>query len=84
MTSTALQRIIQNGICDLPEESLQEVANFVIFIRARLVQGKNFNEKALLAFLTKELQLLNESETSHLEQEFENYENQYPLEQVRN
>lgn len=84
MTSTALQQIIQNGIRDLPKDSLQEVADFVLFVRARLAQGKNFREEALLDFLSKELKMLNESETSHLNQEFENYKNEYPLEQVRN
>ncbi|MBI5915797.1 MAG: hypothetical protein HY842_10495 [Bacteroidetes bacterium] len=84
MTSVTLKQIIQNGIHDLPKDSLQEVANFVLFVRARLKQGKSFNEQALAAFLAQELQALSATETSHLEQEFENYQNRYRLEQVRN
>ena len=84
MTSSALQQFIRNGIRDLPKDSLEEVANFVLFIRARLAQGKDFKEQALLDFLSKELKMLDASEMSHLEKEFKNYENDYPLEQVRN
>jgi predicted nucleic acid-binding protein len=44
MSTSALKKIIQNGIRDLPEEGLKMVADFVLFIRVRLAHEKeNFS-----------------------------------------
>jgi hypothetical protein len=83
MSTSALKKIIQNGIRDLPEEGLKMVADFVLFIRVRLAHEKDLDEEKMMEFLSKELEQLSASETAHLEEEFENYEKDFPIEQIR-
>ena len=72
MTQTVdLQQVIIQGIKDLPQQYLDEVADFVIFMRQK--STKSYNFKA-------ELSLLNDHEINHLEEEFKDFDKLFPKE----
>jgi hypothetical protein len=72
MTPTIdFEKIIIQGIKDLPQQYLGEVADFVIFLRQKSLKSYDFKE---------ELSLLNWQETKHLEDEFKDFDQQFPKE----
>ena len=66
-----LQQIIIQGIKDLPQQYLGEVADFVVFLRQKSIKSYNFQD---------ELNLLNEQQIKHLEEEFKDFDLQFPKE----
>lgn len=80
MTAATLKQVIAQGISDLPEESLQEVADFVLFIRAKKIRKVPFSEAGLANYIQQELSALREAELSHVEEEFIGYKKKYPVE----
>lgn len=80
MNATALKQVIARGISDLPEESLQEIADFILFLRAKKVSKVAFSEMGLADYIQRELSALREAELSHVEEEFVGYEKKYPVE----
>jgi len=72
----AYQQLILDGIQTLPSNALVEIVDFVYFIRKKCLQPKSFAED----LLQTDLQTLSHQEQTHLEQEFANYETQYPYE----
>ena len=80
MNTTALKQVIAHGISDLPEESLQEVADFVLFLRAKKISKVAFSEIGLADYIQRELSALREAELSHVEEEFVGYQKKYPVE----
>ena len=78
MTQTIdLQDIIVKGIQGLPKKYLTEVADFVIFMRRKALDGKetyNFDD------INYELSLLDAREIKHLEEEFKDFDLQFPKE----
>jgi len=72
MTPTIdLEKVIIQGIKDLPQQYLGEVADFVIFLRQKSRKSYDFKE---------ELSLLNEQQINHLEEEFQDFEQLFPKE----
>ena len=78
MTSQTYQELITEGIQGLPEESLAEIADFIYFIRRRATQPQAFAEELQNALIARDLRHLSRSETTHLEEEFADYEQLYP------
>lgn len=76
MNTTQLRQIIASGIEGLPQESLQEIADFVTLVRFRTLQPETF----LTEVLRRELSILDASEMAHLEEEFADYESRFPHE----
>jgi hypothetical protein len=72
MTTSQIQKTLYNYTKGLPKDALQEVLDFVQFIRQRTLKysGKPSKKKPSLSF----------SQTIHLEEEFKNYKSHYPSE----
>lgn len=66
------EKVIIQGIKDLPEQYLGEVADFVLFLRQKSLNSYDFKE---------ELSLMNQSEIQHLEEEFKDFDLRFPKEQ---
>jgi hypothetical protein len=80
MTVQTYQHLIIEGIKGLPEETLAEIANFVFFVRKRILYPQAFEDELRNALLEAELRQLSRNEEAHLEQEFEGYDQLYPHE----
>jgi len=73
MNTTHLEKELLRYTKGLSKEALQEVIDFVQFLRKKKSKKTSNN-------LTEELTKLGESQTSHLEEEFANYKKLYPSE----
>jgi hypothetical protein len=80
MTTQAYQKLIIEGIKGLPPETLVEIVDFIYFVRKRVLEPQIHEAELENVLLKAELKLLNRNEALHLEQEFEDYEQQYPQE----
>jgi hypothetical protein len=80
MMTQTYQRLIIEGIKGMPPETLAEIANFVYFVRKRMLHPQAFEEELYSTLLGAELRQLSRSEQVHLEQEFEGYDQLYPRE----
>ena len=80
MATNAYEQLIVEGIKGLPSETLSEIADFIYFIRQRVLQPHAFEEERRNALLRVELRQLSRDEAAHLEKEFESYEELYPRE----
>lgn len=78
MDATNYEKLILNGISDLPTEALREVADFVYFLRQKNKNPEAFADEHYKNLLGEDLAALRENELKHLEAEFENYEQIYP------
>ncbi len=73
MTTVQFEKRLIDCTKDLPVEALQEILDFISFIRS-----KNRNEKP--DSFNSELSYLNKSQSEHLEEEFTDYKTLYPIE----
>ena len=74
MTAASYYRLILEGLKGLPPETLAEIADFVLFVRRRVLEPEVFEEELRSALLNSELRQLSRDETSHLEEEFARYD----------
>ncbi len=74
--SVDLEQIIKEGIKGLPQTYLSEVADFVVFVRRRAMEQKPYD----IAAIRQELSLLDAHEQVHLEEEFRDFDQQFPKE----
>lgn len=75
-TAPNLEQLIVEGIKGLPHQYLSEVADFVVFIRSRVVEQQAYNIESI----RQELSLLDAHEQQHLEDEFADFDQLYPKE----
>ena len=80
MTTQTYQQVILEGIRDLPNDALAEIADFVFFLRKRTFDREGFERDLEAILLNAELSELSHTEESHLEMEFKGYEQQFPRE----
>ena len=80
MATQSYEELIIKGIRDLPPEVLAEIADFVYFVRRRVMDPEGFAEDVYTALLRRELKQLSRDEQRHLEEEFAEYERRYPCE----
>ena len=80
MSEQVYQELITEGIRGLPEELLSQIADFVYFVRRRVAQPKAYETEMYSTLLQTELGRMNQHQLSHLEEEFANYEQQFPKE----
>lgn len=80
MSEQVYQDLITEGIRGLPEEFLSQIADYVYFVRRRITQPKAFEAEMYSTLLQTELSHMNQHEFSHLDEEFANYEQQFPKE----
>jgi len=72
------QKLILEGIQELPPESLSEIMDFVYFIRKKTLQPSLFDQE--IQRIQQTLSTMHQEELNHLEKEFENYQELYPHE----
>ena len=75
-TTVELEQLIGEGIKGLPTEYLSEIADFVVFLRRKALEGKEYQ----LSDIQQELSLLDTHERQHLEEEFQDFDQQIPKE----
>ena len=80
MSTQTYEQLIINGIRGLPPEMLAEIADFVYFLRKRIIDPEAFEAERKSVLLNIELKQLSIREVSHLESEIEGYERRYPRE----
>ena len=80
MTTQTYQQLIIEGIKGLPPEILAEIVDFIFFVRKRVIQPEVFEAELQNVLLRFDLRQLNRDEETHLEKEFEGYEQLYPIE----
>ena len=73
MTTIQSEQNLIDYTKDLPKEALQEILDFISFIRLK-------NKKEQINSLNSELSYLNKSQIDHLEEEFTDYKTLYPIE----
>ena len=73
MSITQLEKKLLKSTKGLSDSTLQEVIDFVQFLRLKKTKKSSDN-------ISAELSNLNSSETSHLEEEFKDYKKIYPSE----
>lgn len=75
MTTSQLEKQLIDQTKGLPRETLEEIIDFIQFVRLK-------NERRSYNNLKSELSLLDSSQTRHLEEEIKDYKNLYPIEKV--
>ncbi|MFX0204119.1 MAG: hypothetical protein ACFFCW_49100, partial [Candidatus Hodarchaeota archaeon] len=78
MSKVLLEKTIIEEIKDLPFEALNEILDFIKFIKAKKI--KNLIKDSIEKTLSDELSELNTGSLTHLEEEFANYKEHYPHE----
>lgn len=71
-----LKELINEGIRDLPTTYLSEVADFVVFMRRKALEQQPYD----LTAISQELSLLDAQERQHLDDEFADFDPQFPKE----
>jgi hypothetical protein len=77
MTVRIYEQIILESIKGLPPSRLDEIVDFIFFVRNREAQTPASDGELREAFLRAELKQLSRDEESHSEQEFAGYERLY-------
>lgn len=80
MSTQSYKQLIQDGIRNLPEELLAEIANFVYFVRLRASQPDLSPQDMHDMALSLELSKLSSKSQAHLAEEFAEYEVNFPKE----
>ena len=76
MTTSQLEKQLIDQTKGLPRETLEEIIDFIQFVRLK-------NERRSSNDLRSELSLLDSSQNKHLEEEIKDYKKLYPIEEVR-
>lgn len=77
-TIAALKQLIPEGIKGLPEPYLSEVADFVVFVRHKVIGEHPYDFEGI----RQELHELSKSELQHLEEEFKDFDWQNRFEEI--
>ena len=80
MTANAYEQLIVEGIKGLPTQALAEIADFISFLRMRASNPQSFEEELRAALLRVDLRQLSRDEQTHLEKEFDGYDQLHPRE----
>lgn len=75
-SSLDLEQLITEGIKGLPQQYLNEVADFVVFVRRRAMEQKPHDVESI----RQKLSLLDAHEQQHLKGEFKDFDQQFPQE----
>ncbi|GAB3757270.1 hypothetical protein [Spirosoma pomorum] len=75
-TAPNFEQPIVEGIKGLPQQYLSEVADFVLFLRRRVIEQQSYDVDSI----RQELSMLNAHEQQHLEDEFADFYQRYPKE----
>ncbi len=75
-TAPDFEQLIVEGIKGLPQQYLSEVADFVLFLRRRVVEQQPYDVDSI----RQELSLLDAHERQHLNDEFADFYQRYSKE----
>lgn len=75
-TAPNYEQLIVEGIKGLPQQYLSEVADFVLFLRHRVVEQQLYD----IDNIRQELSMLNARQQQHLDDEFADFYQRYPKE----
>lgn len=73
-TAPNFEQLIVEGIKGLPQQYLSEVADFVLFLRRRVVEHQPYDTHSI----QQELSSLNAREQQHLDDEFADFDRRFP------
>ena len=73
MTTIKLEKVLIEYTKGLPKEMLIEILDFIQFLREKKMKKSSNN-------ITQELNKLSHSQVKHIEKEFTNYKQLYPIE----
>ncbi|MCU0443702.1 MAG: hypothetical protein MUE85_02210 [Microscillaceae bacterium] len=76
--SLEFKEMILRGIQDLSEDSLQQIAEFVFFIRKKNLEPEIFAQEFEYVLHNNILNDVDNVELKHLEDEFSIYQNEFP------
>ena len=76
----AYEQLIIEGIKGLPQHVLAEIAHFVLFMRKRSTHPQSFEAELQATLLEEDLAHLWQTELAHLDEEFVNYDRDFPIE----
>ncbi len=76
----AYEELILRGMRGLPQEALSQIADFVYFLRQKTLHPELIADAEYAAMLQLERGQLRQGEWQHVEAEFANYEQQFPIE----
>jgi hypothetical protein len=80
MDTKEYHQLINEGIKELPESALAEIADFVYFVRFKTA-SQTYSEADLYSLLLDlEMKQVASQSLHHLEEEFANYDERYPEE----
>ena len=79
MKTRDYRRLIVEGMKGLPDEALAEIAGYVYFVRKRIMEPHAFEAELYNASLWAAKERLSRNEEVHLEEEFEGYDELYPV-----
>jgi hypothetical protein len=77
---TSYEQMILNGIKGLSPEALEEIIDFVYFIRRKTFSPGDFEEEMQSTLSQEALIQFNKAEEQHLIEEFADYAERYPRE----
>jgi adenine specific DNA methylase Mod len=80
MSAIQLRDLIYHGIADLPDTSLKNIAEYVLFIRTQTFQPELLQQEAWSQRLQETLSEMHTTEWMHVEEEFVDYQKNYPVE----
>lgn len=80
MAVETYQQLIIEGIKGLSPEILAEITDFIYFVRKRAQESPGFADEPGNVLLGMELKQSSQNEETHLEKEFEGYDQMYPRE----
>ena len=80
MTPSNYHQIILDGLKGLPQHVLDEIVDYIYFVRKRALHPSAFDKDLQSLGVNTELRELSRSEEQHLDKEFENYEERFPRE----
>ncbi len=76
--SLDLQKTIISGLQGLPDASLYEIAEYVLFVRQKALRPEQFQQQFEELLIEEELAVLESNEATHLEEELKDYQDIYP------
>jgi hypothetical protein len=80
MDTKEYHQLINEGIKELPESALAEIADFIYFVRLKTA-SRIYSEAELYSLLLDlEMKQMASQSLNHLEEEFANYDERYPKE----
>ncbi len=80
MSAVQLKDLIYHSLEDLPDNSLKNIAEYILFIRTQTFQPELLDQETWSKRLQEMLSEFRLAEAIHVEEEFVDYQKNYPIE----